>query len=410
MKTTVLVVTWNAGALLGSLLETLEGLHAAGVSVVVVDNASSDGTADSLRAVPWIRLLRNPANTGFGGGNNAGLGLVETPFVLLLNSDAHISAPDLAALSAFLEANPACAGVQPLVRAWDWPEVTTGRGVGFNSFLEGFDLGFMRFEPHPAATGPVEVHGVGAAVSLMRTSALTGCGGFDERLFMYFEDADLAIRMRASGWRFAVLPETRALHRVGFSSTRARAGSWELASSLMIARKYGSAMIPERLAREARIWAAGLRAARPPLWRLPGLLRGILTPVERMRGCPLPPVAPVHDEPPPRSAGQFTLDEAGTMRTGPGWRLSRGKPSFRGFGALTTAHAGTLRAVLKASRGTHTCRVWNAGEPGTPFILSDRESRLEAPVGQGRVYIAADDRESMPVVDVLDVVLDRSSS
>jgi N-acetylglucosaminyl-diphospho-decaprenol L-rhamnosyltransferase len=410
VKATALVVTWNARPLLGSLLETLGGLHDAGVPAVVVDNASSDGTADALGSIPWIRLLRNPWNAGFGGGNNAGLGLVETPFVLLLNSDAHISPADLAALSSFLDANHAFAGVQPLVRAWDWPEVTAGRGIGYNSFLEGFDLGFMRFEPHPAVTEPVEVQGVGAAVSLMRTSALMDCGGFDERLFMYFEDAELAIRMKSSGWRFAVLPRVGALHRVGFSSTRARAGSWEIASSLMIARKYGASMLPERLAREARIWGAGLLSGRPPMWRLPGLVRGLATPMERIRGCPLPPVSPIPDEPPPRSAPQFPLCASGTLRTGPGWRLSRGRASFTGFGALAAAHSGTLKAVLKASMGTHSCRVWNADAPGTPFILSGRETLIEAPVGQGRVYIAADDRDGMPVVELLDVVLERSSS
>jgi N-acetylglucosaminyl-diphospho-decaprenol L-rhamnosyltransferase len=403
-RATALVVTWNASKLLGDLLPTLEGL-AGTVSVIVVDNCSSDGTPEALESHGWIRLIRSPRNGGFGYGNNIGLRHVRTPYVLLLNSDASVRARDVMAMADFLDRNPSCAGVQPLLRVWDWPEVTAGRGMGFNSMMEGFDLGFLRFEPHPLSIAPVEVGGVGAAAALLRSSALRDCSGFDERLFMYFEDVDLMIRLRAAGWRFALLPGLEGKHRVGFSSRRSRARSWEITSSLMLERKYGTGYLMRRAAREARIWGLGISRLRPPVWRLAGLARGMLAHVEPLRGCPVPPVSPPPEEPSQRPPESFPLDREGALRTGPGWLAGSIQRSFAGFGALSVATSGVLRVVLRAREGSHTCRIWQEKEPLVPFMLTPEASRVEAQVGPGRVYIAADDRDSMPVIEALEARL-----
>jgi N-acetylglucosaminyl-diphospho-decaprenol L-rhamnosyltransferase len=404
-RATALVVTWNASRLLGDLLQTLESL-AGTVSVIVVDNCSSDGTADELARYPWIRLIRSPRNGGFGYGNNIGLRHVRTPYVLLLNSDASVRPRDVMAMADFLDRNPSCAGVQPLLRVWDWPEVTAGRGMGFNSVAEGFDLGFLRFEPHPLCTAPAEVGGVGAAAALYRFSALRDISGFDERFFMYFEDVDLVIRLRAAGWKFAVMQGLEGRHRVGSSSARASARTWEISSSILLEKKYGTGTLGRRLSREARIWALGTSRMRPPVWRLAGLARGLLTPAERLRGCPVPPVSPPPEEPPLRPPSQFRLDREGALLSGPGWMAGRGQASFAGFGSLHACRDGTLRAGMKARQGTHTCRIWQGREAGPALVLTQKTSSVQAPVRQGRIYLACDDRDGMPVIDLLEARLD----
>jgi len=403
-RATAVVVTWNSTGLLGDLVRTLEGL-AGTTSVIVVDNCSSDGTPEVLADLPWIRLIRSPRNGGFGYGSNIGLRHVRTPYALLLNSDASLRARDVMAMADFLDRHPSFAGVQPVLRAWDWPEVTAGRGMGFNSLMEAFDLGFLRFEPILSSPVPVEVAGVGAAAALLRMSALRECGEFDERYFMYFEDADLMVRLGAAGWKFAVHRGLEGRHRIGSSSRRSRAGSWEVASSLLLARKLGVPMYRRRASREARIWAFGARRMRPPLWRVPGLARGLLTHVVRMKGMNLPPSSPPMEEPQPRPPAPFPADGACLLGTGPGWVPGRDRV-FRGYCSLLADRGGLLTALMQARSGTHTARVWQGREPGEPFAVTTSPSAVKTEVGPGRVYIALDDRAGMPAVRMMELRLD----
>lgn len=263
---TVVTVLHNNTPLIGRLADTVNAL---GTAAVFYDSGSSDGSArEAARLLPGSRV-RSGENLGFGHGNNAAAALVDTGYILFLNSDATISADSLEMLLAHLDENPAVAGVQPLIRAWKWPLVTAGSGVFVTPYGEAWDSRFMhleRFAGDPVPGPPA----VSAAVSLWRTDAFMASGGFDTGYFMYFEDADLCLRARTLGWDFSVLRSASALHMIGASSDRSRASLWELASSVRLGRRFlGGGRLPRGfLAREARIELALLRRGRPWVPRL----------------------------------------------------------------------------------------------------------------------------------------------
>lgn len=404
-RITALVVTYNAVRLAPSLIETLGRLESL-ATPLIVDNASSDGTADMLeRALMPGMLVRSGWNGGFGYANNLGLMRVRTPYTLLLNADARIGPESLSALEARLDASPGTAAVQPRLGLWEWPEVTAGRGLGITAGLRGFDLGFMRFEPEPGNPGPRPVPGVGAAVSLWRTRVLRSVGGFDERFFMYFEDVDLCLRTAAAGYSFELLPGAWGLHMVGSSSRRSEAEAWETRSAALLARKYlggRAARMPVRTAfGEFRDIARCALRGRPPFRRLGAFVSAVLEPSIQPERIPRLPAPAPTDLPSIRPGRPFHLDRGGTVTAGPGWSASGSGVSFSGYGAMSVRSPGTV-SILLESDIPHTGRLWLGAEPGPAFHLPSGRTLVRLPVPAGRSYLALDDRVDMPTVRMLD--------
>ncbi len=236
-KITVVIVTWNSSALLPKLAETLNDLESI-CDVVVSDNSSTDQTREVLKEIlPWAEVLSNRENGGFGYGNNMAFEVCRTPYILLLNTDARISLSSVEALVEILDRDKSAAAVQPLIRLWGWPLVTLSAGSAMTEYGRGYDYDFMHFKPAPPG-GIVEVPAVTAAVSLFRREALQEVDGFDEKIFMYYEDTDLCLRLRERGYKFLLARSVEAEHIMGFSSSRGIADKWELESSAYLARKY----------------------------------------------------------------------------------------------------------------------------------------------------------------------------
>lgn len=277
-RITAVTVLYNNSGLLPALAKTLSRLR---IPVVIYDSGSTDGSGKAAETgVPGATVIHGE-NRGFGWGCNAGADLVETEYILFLNSDASIEPEDLSLLEEHLKSDSGVAGAQPLIRAWNWPLVTAGRGVFVTPFGEAWDAGFMHLEPEPCRT-VLRTPGVSAAVSLWRTRAFRALEGFDPGFFMYFEDADLCLRASVQGWRFSVIMEARARHRIGSSSPRSRASLWELASSVRLARRFlGGGRLPRGfLARETRIQLRLLLSGKPWLPRQRILLRSMAKPVD----------------------------------------------------------------------------------------------------------------------------------
>ena len=236
-KITVVIVTWNSSTLLQRLAETLNELEPI-CDVVVSDNSSTDQTCEVLKELlPWVTVLNNRKNGGFGYGNNRAFEVCRTPYILLLNTDARISASAVLGLLEIIDRNKSAAAVQPLIRLWEWPLVTLSAGTAMTEYGRGYDYDFMHFQPAPPG-GIVEVPAVTAAVSLFRREALQEAGGFDERIFMYYEDTDLCLRLRERGYTFLLAQSVEAEHIMGVSSSRGIADKWELESSAYLTRKY----------------------------------------------------------------------------------------------------------------------------------------------------------------------------
>jgi GT2 family glycosyltransferase len=405
-RVTVVCVLWNSRELLPELAGTVEAL-ARVCRVILADNGSTDGTADEARRlVSGAEIMETGRNGGFGWGNNRALEMVGSPFTLLLNSDASIGTGSLEVLTESLSSDPGLAAVQPVLRSWEWPLLCAGEGVSMTRYGEGYDLRFLHFDPAGPGGRPITVPGVTAAVSLWRTEALRRAGGFDESIFMYFEDVDLCMRLGARGWRFAVVPEVRALHRSGASSTRTAASAWELTSSAYLTRKFfggGSRTLPRYWRRrELRTRLSCIRRGTPWTWRLAAVGKGRRLPcvpvelpgelVSMMDSRPL-------DLPGPRPGPSRPLDPGGRLLTGPGFLQVEGPPVFRGCGCISVADGTRFALTLSTPGRSRSGAVLDAGGqvlqrfdtgPGKPV-------RVEAS-GTTSVYVSLDERDAVAEV------------
>jgi GT2 family glycosyltransferase len=181
------------------------------LEIVVVDNASGDGSVAELRAaLPDILLVESAENLGFAGGCNAGVAASSGEYVAFLNSDAKPEAQWVAAAVATFAESDDIAAVASRVLDWD------RRNVDFiDAGLTWFGKGYKPFVGETAGSlggKPKDVlFGTGSAM-FVRRSAFLELGGFDEAFFMFYEDVDFGWRLNLRGWRFRYQPDSVALH------------------------------------------------------------------------------------------------------------------------------------------------------------------------------------------------------
>lgn len=232
----VVVVSFNTRDLLRDCLSAV--LAQGPAEVVVVDNGSTDGSADEVRqGFPEVRLISCPDNPGFGGAANRGAASCRTPFILLLNADTRLEPGALAALVRALESHPRAGVVGPRLlgpsgrRQSSWfPDPTPLHLLALNTWLNRLvrvtPVLRRRFRPvwaRRVTAGPVPW--VKGAALAFRRAAFEQVNGFDERFFLYAEDIDLCFRLRQAGWEVRSAPEARVVHVEGASTRQARAAS-----------------------------------------------------------------------------------------------------------------------------------------------------------------------------------------
>jgi GT2 family glycosyltransferase len=221
-----ILVNYNAGPELERALRSIAD-EMAGQSWqgIVVDNASVDGSATKVNQfLSDVRLVRNEANVGFARGVNQGL-------------DCRLMAGAIAALRGVLDAQPQCAITGPRVLNPDGsvqgsargdPDMLTGlfgRTTLLRRVAPFLPIGRRNVvvdEAIRSGQQSVQVDWVSGACMLARRDALDAVKGFDERFFLYWEDADLCRRLRAKGYHVRYVPGASAIHRVGQSSRTTR--------------------------------------------------------------------------------------------------------------------------------------------------------------------------------------------
>lgn len=210
----VVIVTWRCADAIGATLAAVESQLAPGDELIVVDNASSDGTADAAEAaVPSATVLRMDENLGFAAGCHAGADRATTPLLLFLNPDAELEPGALSALRETAHERPGWGAWQAAVTL---PDGTLNSGGGVVHYL-GLAWAGMLGEP-VAALGdePREVGFASGAALVVRRELWDELGGFDERFFMYCEDVDLSLRIRLLGHGVGVVPRARVVHDYEF--------------------------------------------------------------------------------------------------------------------------------------------------------------------------------------------------
>ncbi len=232
MTVSIVIVSFNARKHLERCLEAVAGgAH----EVVVVDNASEDGSPALVRErFPAVKLVELPENAGFGAANNAGMEVAGGDLFLLLNSDAWPVGDAIERLAAFAAERPRAGIVGPRLRNPDgslqrsvrgWP--TTWRLATEYLFLRRLGRGTQAFNAFYGAgfdhTSIRSVEVLKGAVLLVRREAYATVGGFDPAFFMYGEEMDLCYRVGRAGWEVVFDPDAEFVH-VGGVSTGARWG------------------------------------------------------------------------------------------------------------------------------------------------------------------------------------------
>jgi GT2 family glycosyltransferase len=218
----IVIVSFNAAEDLRGCLESLRDRPpAAPHDIVVVDNASSDGSVEVARQFPRVRVIALDSNAGFAHANNVGIRETAGRNILLLNSDTVVPAGAVDALVAELERNADVAVIGPrLVDKSGRAELSYGRMIG--------PLNEWR-QKRAALSGRVEEltrtrrypDWVSGACLLVRRADADAVGGLDERFFMYTEDVDFCAAIRARGRRVLFFPDVEVIHARGRSAAAA---------------------------------------------------------------------------------------------------------------------------------------------------------------------------------------------
>lgn len=198
----------------GSLLELAYG----NLSVTVVDNGSNDGSVEKIaQALEGTRLLPQETNTGYCGGNNAGVAdALErgADYVLVVNPDTEVvDRHFLRRLATYMEREPSVGAVGPRVH-WRFPGVYQNTVLRFPWIWRRVRSWLSPAARQPAmARAPIDVDALNGVCVLFRAACLRDVGAFDERTFAYIEDIDWGYRARRRGWRRVYLPVDSVVHR-----------------------------------------------------------------------------------------------------------------------------------------------------------------------------------------------------
>jgi GT2 family glycosyltransferase len=230
----IVIVTWNTKRIVAECVESIERSTAAvKAQIIVVDNASTDGTADLIRErFPLVTLICNQENVGFARANNIGIRLCTGDYVFLINSDVVVPEGCLQKMIAYMSEHPDIGMIGPLMRLADgaigdsckrFPTVANwfGYALGLPSVFKHWGLGggYLMTDFRYDRVQDVDI--LTGWFWLIRRQALAQVGLLDERFFFYGEDLDWPRRFHEAGWRVVFYPEAEAIHYSGASSAKA---------------------------------------------------------------------------------------------------------------------------------------------------------------------------------------------
>lgn len=253
VKLSIIIVSWNVREHLANCLRSIEEYRPCEeFEIIVVDNASSDGTVDYIKHnFPRVTTIANKENRGFAAANNQGIERSKGEYILFLNPDTIVHPNSLDALVKFMEHNEqvgACGpkllnedgAIQASVRRFPTFRGALYRHTAFRlsgvfqgqyKKLRMTDFGYDRQS---------DVDQLSGAALMARRSVINEVGAMDERFFMYYEEVDLCYRIKQASWRIVFTPKAVITHLGGQSATKihVRTRMMKLASLLRFFRKH----------------------------------------------------------------------------------------------------------------------------------------------------------------------------
>ncbi len=227
----IIIVNWNVKPLLRRCLASVYASWGGrpGLEVIVVDNASTDGSVPMVRdRFPQVRLLVNEVNRGFPAANNQGIAIARGRYLLLLNPDTEVVGDALSTMVAYADRHPDVGLIGPQLLNPDGSVQSSRRRFPTlpTLFFESTWLQpwaprrlLERYYVLDRPDGEIqEVDWVTGAAMLARREAVRQVGPLDEGFFMYSEELDWCRRFKAAGWRIVYLPSAQIVHHVGKSS------------------------------------------------------------------------------------------------------------------------------------------------------------------------------------------------
>jgi N-acetylglucosaminyl-diphospho-decaprenol L-rhamnosyltransferase len=231
---TVSIVSHRQADLVSQLLADITAHVRIPLKVVLTVNVPEAAAHIPPGARFGLEVIDNTSPKGFGANHNAAFGRCHTPFFCILNPDVRLKDDPFPQLTATLQASPDMALVAPLIRdASGEIEASSRRFPTPSIILRKALLGPPAVADYAIGDGLVSPDWVGGMFMLIRSSAFSTVGGFDQRYFMYYEDVDLCARLRRAGYRIALDPAAEAVHEARHDShRRPRYLAWHVRSML----------------------------------------------------------------------------------------------------------------------------------------------------------------------------------
>lgn len=247
-RTVIAVLNWNNLDITIECIRSLLAMDRLDFEIVVVDNGSSDNSAERLsREFPSITLLPQRINLGFAGGSNIAMRhalSAGAEYVLLLNNDTYVAADFLYEMLSVIKNDTGIGAVCPKIYFAKAPEVVWYAGGDFDPWTSRVIIhGWKQIDRGQFGAAQDITLATGCAM-LIRCSALSEVGLFDEKFWAYVEDLDLSLRLRRKGYRLVYAPKARVWHWDGSTSVKLGSGShavcqyFSTRNLLFLARKY----------------------------------------------------------------------------------------------------------------------------------------------------------------------------
>jgi GT2 family glycosyltransferase len=231
-KLSIVIPSWNTRELLRVCLRTIEAATKPTCEVIVVDNASADGSADMVATdFPDVRLFRNTTNEGFAKGCNRGITEAAGECILLHNADTEVYPDALERMIGFLDEHAEYGAAAPRLVNADGS--TQGGCMAFPSLWTPLFYGtplerwspnsrelrryFVRDFDHET---DCDIEQPPAACLLVRRTVLDEIGPFDEKLWLFFNDVDLSLRLSKAGFKTRFVKDAKVMHHVGASTSQ----------------------------------------------------------------------------------------------------------------------------------------------------------------------------------------------
>jgi GT2 family glycosyltransferase len=220
VKTAIVILNWNGLEFLKTFLGVaVKNSASPGTVIYVVDNGSSDGSADWVAdTFPSVLLIKSDKNLGFAGGYNFALQQIDAQYFILLNSDMEVTEGWTEPLVSFMEKNTGVASCQPKIRSWNNRENFEYAGAA-GGFIDKYGYPFCRgrlFYSIEKDEGQYdtfkEVFWTSGACMIVRAEAWRRCGGFDSDFFAHMEEIDLCWRFHLAGYRVCFIPDSLVYH------------------------------------------------------------------------------------------------------------------------------------------------------------------------------------------------------